>query len=120
MEADSLWTVRFTMDCQIRGIEGRFSVLRLVFTLTRFCFRSVPTCLITEEGRKMELDDVKAAIKNLKVEERRKVALYILELEKEHIQTTIGPQIAEDLEAFSGVIQDAVEKIKKHLREKRQ
>jgi hypothetical protein len=82
--------------------------------------RSIAISTVTEEGRKMELDDLKAAVKNLKVEERRKVALYILELEKEHLQTTIGPQIAQDLEAFSGVIQDAVEKLKKHLGEKRQ
>lgn len=66
----------------------------------------------------MELEEIKSAVRNLKVEDRRKVALYILELEKDHIQTTIGPQIAEDLEAFSGVIQDAVERIKKHLKEK--
>jgi len=66
----------------------------------------------------MELEEIKSAIRNLKVEDRRKVALYILELEKDHIQTTIGPQIAEDLEAFSGVILDAVERIKKHLKEK--
>lgn len=66
----------------------------------------------------MELTELKGAIKDLKVEDRRKLALYILELERDHIQTTIGPQIAEDLEAFSGVVQDAVERIKKHLREK--
>ncbi len=66
----------------------------------------------------MELEEIKAEVRNLKVEERRKVALYILELEKDRFQTTIGPQIAEDLEAFSGVIQEAVEKIKKHLGEK--
>jgi hypothetical protein len=71
-----------------------------------------------KEERKMELEEIKSAVRNLKVEDRRKVALYILELEKDHIQTTIGPQIAEDLEAFSGVIQDAVERIKKHLKEK--
>jgi hypothetical protein len=71
-----------------------------------------------KEERKMELEEIKSAVRNLKVEDRRKVALYILELEKDHIQTTIGPQIAEDLEAFSGVIQDAVERIKKHLKGK--
>ena len=61
----------------------------------------------------MELEDIKGAIKNLSVEDRRKAALYILELEKDHVQKTIGPQIAEDLDAFSRVVQDTVEKLKK-------
>jgi hypothetical protein len=72
----------------------------------------------TEERKQMELEEVKAAVKNLRVEERRKLALYILELEKDRIQTTIGPQLAEDLDAFSRVIQDAIERIKKHVKEK--
>lgn len=63
----------------------------------------------------MTLDEVKAAIKNLTVQERRSVALYILELEKEHVQNTIGPQLAEDAEAVSRVVQDAIGKLKKFV-----
>jgi hypothetical protein len=61
----------------------------------------------------MTLEEVKSAISNLSVEERRKAALYILELEKEHVQKTIGPHIAEDLDVFSKVVQESVEKLKK-------
>jgi hypothetical protein len=63
----------------------------------------------------MDLDEIKVAIKNLRVDERRKVALYILELEKDHLQGTLGPQIAEDLEGVSKVVQDIFERIKKHI-----
>jgi len=34
----------------------------------------------------MQVDEIKAALKNLTPQERRKLALYILELEKEHLQ----------------------------------
>jgi len=61
----------------------------------------------------MRLEEVKSAIKELTVEERRKVALYILELEKEHVQKTLGPQLAEDVNAVSKVVQDAIQKLKK-------
>ena len=64
----------------------------------------------------MGLEEVKAAIKALSVEERRKVALYILELERDHLQDTIGPQIAQDLESVSRAIQDTVDKIKKRVK----
>ena len=67
----------------------------------------------------MQLEEIKTAIKDLTVEDRRKVALYILELEKEHFKGTVGPQIAEDLERVSKVIQDAAEKIKQHLRDRK-
>ena len=63
----------------------------------------------------MTLDEVKAAIKTLTVQERRNVALYILELEREHVQNTIGPQLAEDAEAVSKVVQDAIGKLKKFV-----
>ena len=63
----------------------------------------------------MGIEEIKAAIKSLPVEDRRKVAVYILELERDHVQNTIGPQIAEDLEAFSRVVQDSVEKIRKMI-----
>ncbi len=67
----------------------------------------------------MQVEEIKTAIKDLTVEDRRKVALYILELEKEHFKGTVGPQIAEDLESVSKVIQDAAEKIKQHLRDRK-
>ena len=63
----------------------------------------------------MQLEEVKAAVKELSVEERRKLALYILELEKEHIQKTIGPQISEDLESVSKVVQEGIEKLKQFV-----
>jgi len=63
----------------------------------------------------MELEEIKTAIKGLSVQERRKVALYILELEKEHVSKTVGPQIAKDLEDVSNVVQEAVEKLKKYV-----
>jgi len=61
----------------------------------------------------MGMEEVKAAIKDLSVEERRKVALYIFELEKDQLQKRIGPQITEDLEGFSRVVQEPVEKLRK-------
>jgi hypothetical protein len=64
------------------------------------------------------IEEVKSAIKALSVEERRKVALYILELEKDHVRDNIGPQIAGDLDAFSRIVQESVEKIKKVVNKK--
>jgi hypothetical protein len=63
----------------------------------------------------MGLDEIKLAIRNLPAEDRRRIALYILELEKQHLQGTIGPQLAEDLNAFAKIVQDAVEKVKRHI-----
>ena len=63
----------------------------------------------------MGIEEVKSTIKDLSVNERRKVALYILELEKEYVQKTIGPQIAEDVEDVSRVFQEAIEKLKKFV-----
>ena len=65
----------------------------------------------------MELEEIKVAIKGLTAEDRRKVARYILELEKQHVQETIGPQIAEDLDAVSKVVHDAVETIKQKVKD---
>jgi hypothetical protein len=62
------------------------------------------------------IEEVKAAIKELSIEDRRKVALYILELEKEHARKTIGPQIAKDVDDVSKVVQDAFEKLKKFVK----
>lgn len=63
----------------------------------------------------MVLEEVKSAIRELSPEDRRKVALYILDLEKQHFQGTVAPQLVEDLNAFTRVVQEAVEKIKKHV-----
>ncbi len=74
---------------------------------------------IIMENAHMQVEQIKTAIKDLPVEDRRKVALYILELEKDYFKGTIGPQIAEDLESVTKVIQDAAEKVKQHLRDKK-
>ena len=63
----------------------------------------------------MGIEEIRSAIKNLSTKERRQVALYILELEKEHVQKTIGPQIAEDVDAVSKIAQDAIQKLKKFV-----
>jgi hypothetical protein len=63
----------------------------------------------------MELEEIKSAVRNLTVKERRQLALHILELEKEHVQKTIGPQIAEEVDAFSKLAQDAIQKLKKFV-----
>jgi len=63
----------------------------------------------------MTPDEIKAAIKNLTVQERRNVALYILDLEKEHVQNTIGPQLTEEAEAIAKVVQEAIGKLKKFV-----
>ncbi len=65
----------------------------------------------------MTLDEVKAAVKELSVTERRKVALYILELEKDRAKETMGPQIAEDLDAVSKMVQGAIEKLKEVVKD---
>jgi hypothetical protein len=64
----------------------------------------------------VELDELKSVIKGLSLEERRKLAMYILELEKNHLQATLGPQIAEDIDGVSRVLQDAFEKIKRSVK----
>jgi len=63
----------------------------------------------------MTLDEVKAAIRQMAPEDRRKVAVFILELERDHFQENVGPQIAEDLKGFTKVVQETVDKIKKNL-----
>ena len=71
------------------------------------------TAFLEREDNIMGIEEVKAGIKELSVQDRRRVALYILELEKDHVSKTIGPQIAEDLNDVSKVVQDTVEKLKK-------
>lgn len=63
----------------------------------------------------MGIDEVKAALKTLSVDDRRKVAFYILELEKEHVQKTYGPQIVSEMENVSKVFQDTIDRLKKFV-----
>lgn len=63
----------------------------------------------------MGFEEAKAAVKGLSPEERRKIALYVLELEKEHIQKNVGPKISEELDNALGVIQDGIEKLRKYI-----
>ena len=63
----------------------------------------------------MTLDEVKSAVRLMTPEDRRKVAVFILELERDHFQENVGPQIAEDLKGFTKVVQETVDKIKKNL-----
>jgi len=60
----------------------------------------------------MTLDELKAQVKTLTPEERRKLALYILELEKDHFKDNVAPQISEDLEGVRKVLQETFEKIR--------
>jgi hypothetical protein len=66
----------------------------------------------------MTIEDLKTAIKNLPTEDRRKLALFILELEKDHFKDTVSPQIREDLEGLSRVVGETFERVKKHLKQK--
>ena len=60
----------------------------------------------------MEPDAIKTAIKNLSPGERRKLAVYILELEKEDVREKYGPQIARELDKASKAFQEAFERLK--------
>ncbi len=64
----------------------------------------------------MTLEEIKTAVKDLPADERRRLAVFILDLEKEHIKSTLGPQISEDLQSLSKVLQDAAEKIKRTVK----
>jgi len=66
----------------------------------------------------MELEEIKKAITSLSTEDRRRLALFILELEKEHIQAKVAPQLQEDLDGLSKAMQEAVERIKKAVKQK--
>ena len=61
----------------------------------------------------MSIEEIKAGIKELSPQDRRKVALYILELEKDRVTKNIGPQLEEDINDVTKVVQEAVEKLKK-------
>jgi hypothetical protein len=66
----------------------------------------------------MTLDQLKAEIQALPKEDRRKLAVFILDLEKQYVQDTVGPQLREDLEGLTKAAQDAMEKISKTIRER--
>jgi hypothetical protein len=63
----------------------------------------------------MDVEEIKSVVKGLSVQDRRKIALYILELEKDHVSKTVGPQLAKDVEDVSKVVQDALEKLKRFV-----
>ncbi len=60
----------------------------------------------------MTLDEIKTAIRDLAPRDRRAIALYILELEKDAIRDTVGPQVSEDLDAVRKALLDAFDRIK--------
>ena len=60
----------------------------------------------------MGFTEVIAEVDNLSSEERRKVLLHILELEKDRVQKKYGPRIAEELDGLGKFVQDSIEKLK--------
>jgi len=64
----------------------------------------------------MNLGEVKAAVRDLSPEDRRKVLLYVLELEKDHIRDHVAPQLMEDLDGVGRAAQEAFEKIKQRFK----
>ena len=66
----------------------------------------------------MQLEDLRTAVKDLKPEDRRKLALFILELEKDHFKDTVAPRILEDLEGLSKAVQEVAERVKKNVKDK--
>jgi hypothetical protein len=67
----------------------------------------------------MTVEEIKASIKDLSVADRRKVALYILELEKDRLKDTVGPQISEDIDSVSKLVQGAIDKLKNVIKDGR-
>ena len=61
----------------------------------------------------MTFEELKTSIRALPAEERRRLALFILDLEKDHIRDTVGPQISEDLDSLKRALQEAIDKIKR-------
>jgi len=65
----------------------------------------------------MTLEEIKTAVQALPKEDRRKLGVYILELEKDYFQKTVGPQIVDDLDAVSKVVQETIEKMKRKMKD---
>jgi len=61
----------------------------------------------------MTLEEIKATIRALPAQDRRRLALFILELEKGYIRDTVGPQITEDLDSVKRALQEAIDNIKR-------
>ena len=64
----------------------------------------------------MTLDEVKAALRTLSPEDRRKALLFVLELEKDHVRDNVAPQVMEDLEGVTRAAQEAFEKMKQRFK----
>ncbi len=61
----------------------------------------------------MTLEEIKTTIRTLPAQDRRRLALYILELEKDYVRDTVGPQISEDLDSVKRALQEAIDNIKR-------
>ena len=61
----------------------------------------------------MTLEELKTAIRTLPAQDRRRLALFILELEKDYVRDTVGPQISEDLDSVKRALQEAIDNIKR-------
>jgi DNA-binding MarR family transcriptional regulator len=64
----------------------------------------------------MTLDELKVILREMSPEDRRKVLLYVLELEKDHVRDRVAPQLMEDLEGVTRSAQEAFEKIKQRFK----
>ena len=64
------------------------------------------------------MEQLKTEMQALSKEDRRKLGTFILELEKQYFQDTVGPQLREDLDGLTKVAQETIEKISKSLRER--
>ena len=63
----------------------------------------------------MDVEQIKSAIAALPADQRRKVALFILQLEKDHFEAAVGPQIKEDIDSASKAFQEAMDRLKKFI-----
>jgi|WetSurMetagenome_2_1015567.scaffolds.fasta_scaffold645145_2 hypothetical protein len=66
----------------------------------------------------MTVEQLKTEVQALSKEDRRKLGTYILELEKQYFQDTVGPQLREDLDGLTKAAQETIEKVSKSIREK--
>ena len=64
----------------------------------------------------MTLEEVKVVLRDFNPEDRRKVLLYVLELEKDHVRDHVAPKLMEDLEGVTRAAEDAFEKIKERFK----
>jgi hypothetical protein len=71
-----------------------------------------------QQENAMTLEQLKTEVQALSKDDRRKLGTFILELEKQYFQDTVGPQLREDLDGLTKAAQDAVDKISKTIRER--